>query len=172
VALAERHLAAATFLAVVVLSCTEVAMRYLFRASLWWSQEVALLMMLVAYFFGASYVFKTRQYVVVDLLVQRFPSRVQVRLYLFAQVLIGLVAAVIVVQAIALAPSQLEFYTFILGIPKFYSTLPLLLAAFSILVTSLYYGLAIHWLTRVAGGGRPLAALEAEVLVIQGIAPE
>ncbi len=172
VALAERYLAAATFLAVVALSCTEVAMRYLFRASLWWSQEVALLLMLVAYFFGASYVFKTRQYVVVDLLVQRLPIRLQVQLYLLAQALIGTVAAVILVQAIGLAPSQLQFYTFILDIPKFYSTLPLLLAALSILVTTIYYGFAIWWLAPAAGGGLPLAALEAEALVIEGIVPE
>jgi TRAP-type transport system small permease protein len=172
VALAERYLASATFLAVVALSCTEVAMRYLFRSSLWWSQEVALLLMLVAYFFGASYVFKTRQYVVVDLLVQRLPIHLHVQLYLLAQALIGSVAAVILVQAIGLAPSQLQFYTFILDIPKFYSTLPLLLAALSILVTTLYYGVAMWWLARAAGGGRSLAALEAQVLVIEGIVPE
>jgi C4-dicarboxylate transporter DctQ subunit len=170
VGLIERYLAAATFLAVVALNCGEVAMRYLFRASLWWSQEVSLLMMLVAYFFGASYVFKTRQYVVVDLLVKRFRPRLQIRVYVFAQILIGLVSAVILVEAIGLAPSQFYFHTFILGIPKFYSTVPLLLAALSLLATALYYGIAVPWAAR--GGRDGLSEAEADVLVIEGIVPE
>jgi TRAP-type C4-dicarboxylate transport system permease small subunit len=171
IGLVERYLAAATFLAVVALNCAEVAMRYLFRASLWWSQEVSLLMMLVAYFLGASYVFKTRQYVVVDLLVKRFRPRLQVRLYVLAQILIGMVSAVILVQAIGLAPSQLLFNTFILGIPKFYSTVPLLLAALSLMATALYYGIVVPWAAHNRSDA-PLSELEADVLVIEGIVPE
>lgn len=172
IGLMERYLAAATFLAVVALNCGEVAMRYLFKASLWWSQEVSLLMMLVAYFFGASYVFKSRQYVVVDLLVKRFRPRLQVRLYVLTQMLIGLVCGVILVESIKLAPGQFHFHTFILGIPKFYSTVPLLLAALSLLATALYYGIAVPWAARSRDRDAPLSEVEGEVLIIEGIVPE
>jgi TRAP-type C4-dicarboxylate transport system permease small subunit len=96
----------------------------------------------------------------------------QVWLYVLAQILIGLVSAVILVESIKLAPSQFHFHTFILGIPKFYSTAPLLLAALSLLATAIYYGIAVPWAARRGNGIASLSEAEADVLVIEGIVSE
>lgn len=171
VGIVEKYLATAAFGAVVTVNCLEVGLRFTVRYSLWWNQEVSLLMMLVAYFFGASYVFKTRQYIAVDFIVTKLPGRLQIGLYHLAQALAAVLTGVILYQSIALAPSQMNFSTFILGIPKFYSALPLLIAAASILATSIYYSLAVHRAASRRGAGATLADIEDQVLVLKRPVP-
>jgi TRAP-type C4-dicarboxylate transport system permease small subunit len=53
----------------------------------------------------------------------------------------------LVVTGLELAPAQLVFYTYILNIPRFYSTLPLILASASMALTAVYYGI-VTWQSR------------------------
>jgi len=52
-----------------------------------------------------------------------------------------------VATGLELAPAQLVFYTYILNIPRFYSTLPLIIASASMAVTAVYYAIAA-WQSR------------------------
>ena len=164
----ELWLALVCFAAVVCLTIVMVTLRYGFDGSIWWAQEVSQMMILVAYFLGASYVFKTRQYIVVAFVFDRFPKRLQLSLYLLAQVLIIGFCCVVVVELIAIAESQLSHRTVILHIPRFYGTLPLFFASVSMIATSAYYAVAV-WR---AAAGRPeegIHDLEASLLISQPV---
>ena len=147
VGLVELWIAMAAFVFVIVLTMVQVLYRYALAGSIWWAQEIAQLGMLIAYFFGIAYVYKAKQDIVVGFLLNRLPRRTQVALNIFAQILIALFCLLLVVTGLELAPSQLVFFTYILNIPRFYSTLPLIIASASMAATAIYYAIAA-WQSR------------------------
>jgi len=164
----ELWLAVAALVAVVGLTIVQVVLRYGFETSIWWAQEVSQMLILVAYFQGISYAFKTRQDIVIDFFVQRLAPAVQLYCYLFAQFLIVVLCLVIVIESIILAPRQLLMKTYILHIPRVYLGLPLLLASLSMLVTSLYYSLAV-WRGACAQPDKSLPEVERTLLISQAV---
>ena len=160
----ELWLALVCFAAVVCLTIYLVTLRYGFDGAIWWAQEVSQMMIMVSYFLGASYVYKTRQYIVVSFLFDRFPKRLQLHVYLLTQVLVIAFCCIIVFELIAIAESQLSMRTVILHIPRFYGTMPLFFASLSMIATSIYYSIAV-WR---AAAGRPeegLHDLEGPLLI-------
>jgi len=143
----ELWVAIAAFVFVVGLTMTQVLYRYLLAGSIWWAQEIAQLAMLVAYFFGIAYVYKAKQDIVVGFLVNRLSRRAQVVLTIFTQILIVMFCLFLVVTGLELAPAQLVFFTYILNIPRFYSTLPLIAASASMAITAVYYAI-VAWRSR------------------------
>lgn len=168
VGIAELWLAAGAFAAVVLLTIVQVILRYFFAASLWWAQEVSQMMILVAYFQGAAYIFKTRQYVVIDFLVERLPAAAQLHCYLFSQLLIVAFCGVVLVEGIGILPRQHLMLTYILHIPRMYLGLPLLFAATSMIATSVYYALVV-WRAAHRGPGAAVSAIEAQRLIRQPV---
>jgi TRAP-type C4-dicarboxylate transport system permease small subunit len=154
---AELWIALLAFIFVIVLTMIQVGYRYIFAGSIWWAQEVAQLAMLVAYFFGISYVYKAKQDIIVGFLLKRLARGTQVTLAVVGQLIIAAFCVVIVYTGLELAPSQLVFFTYILNIPRFYSTLPLIIASASMALTAVYYA-------AVAFQSRNLNAEEAEAL--------
>ena len=67
-----------------------------------------------------------------------------------------------------LAPAQLVFFTYILNIPRFYSTLPLIIASASMALTAVYYAIAA-WQSRHLP---PEAAEQGEREALIVVAPE
>ncbi len=126
--------------------------------------EVAQMMILVAYFQGIGYVFKTRQYIVIDFFTERLAPQAQLYCYLFAQLLVAVLCLVVVVESLILAPRQLDMKTYILHIPRLYLGLPLLFASLSMLATSAYYALAV-WRRAAARPGQGLVELERTLLI-------
>lgn len=168
VGIAELWLAVAAFAAVVLLTIVQVGLRYFFDASLWWAQEVSQMMILVAYFQGIAYAFKTRQYIVINFLAERLSPAAQLRCYLLAQLLVVVFCSVVLVEGAAILPRQYLMLTYILHIPRMYLGLPLLLAAASMIATSVYYALAVWRASR----REPDAAapdIEARRLVVQPV---
>src|SRR5262245_22896496 len=141
IAFVELWVAMAAFVFVIVLTMVQVLYRYLLAGSIWWAQEVAQLGMLIAYFFGIAYVYKAKQDIVVGFLLNWLSRPTQVVLNIFSQILIALFCLVLVITGLELAPSQLVFYTYILNIPRFYSTLPLIIASASMAATAIYYAI-------------------------------
>jgi TRAP-type C4-dicarboxylate transport system permease small subunit len=151
----ELWIALLAFVFVIVLTMVQVFYRYVFAGSIWWAQEVAQLAMLIAYFFGIAYVYKAKQDIIVGFLLKRLPRGIQVMLAIAGQIVLTAFCVVLVVTGIELAPSQLVFFTYILNIPRFYSTLPLIIASASMAVTAVYY-------TIVAFQARKLSADQAQ----------
>jgi len=164
----ELWLALVSFAAVVCLTIVMVTLRYGFDGSIWWAQEVSQMMILVAYFLGAGYVFKTRQYIVVAFVFDRFPKSLQLYIYLLTQVLVIAFCCIVVVELIAIAESQLSMRTVILHIPRFYGTLPLFFASVSMIATSAYYAIAV-WRAAASRPGNGLHDLEAPLLINQPV---
>ncbi len=167
---AELLVAVAAFAGVAALTIWQVVLRYAFAGSIWWAQEVAQLAMLVAYFLGIAYVVKANQDIVVLFVAQRLPRRWQRGLYLAIQALIVAFCLLVAVQGLLLAPQQLRFRTYILNIPKFYSTLPLIAASLSMAATAAYYGLAARAVWRAAGapsGGDEIEPIEAKLTILR-----
>ena len=164
----ELWLALVSFAAVVCLTIVMVTLRYGFDGSIWWAQEVSQMMILVAYFLGAGYVFKTRQYIVVAFVFDRFPKSLQLYIYLLTQVLVIAFCCIVVVELIAIAESQLSMRTVILHIPRFYGTLPLFFASVSMIATSAYYAVAV-WRAAASHPENGLHDLEAPLLINQPV---
>lgn len=168
IGLVELWVAMAAFVFVVGLTMTQVLYRYLLAGSIWWAQEIAQLAMLVAYFFGIAYVYKAKQDIIVGFLVNRLRRPVQVALSIVTQILIVVFCLFLVVTGLELAPAQLVFFTYILNIPRFYSTLPLILASASMAVTAIYYAI-VAWQSRKLP---PEAAEKADRDALIADAPE
>ena len=145
----ELWVAMAAFVFVIVLTMVQVGYRYLFAGSIWWAQEIAQLAMLIAYFLGIAYVYKAKQDIIVGFLLSRLPRHLQVGLAIFSQIVVAVFCVVLVSTGLALAPTQLVFFTYILNIPRFYSTLPLIVASSSMAATAVYYAMAA-WQSRHA----------------------
>lgn len=148
----ETVVAVAAFTAAVLINVAQILLRYLFDMSIWWQQEVSLLLMLVAYFIGTAVVFRHRHYVVVSFLVDQFPPGLQRVCYLLAQALVLSFWGIVAVEVVGMAPHMMRTYTVILHIPKYMMTLPLLFAGASIVLTTIYYALAFSRAARVAPG--------------------
>jgi TRAP-type C4-dicarboxylate transport system permease small subunit len=162
----ELWVAMVAFVFVIVLTMIQVLYRYLFAGSIWWAQEIAQLAMLIAYFLGIAYVYKAKQDIIVGFLLKRLPRRVQLVLAIFAQIVIAAFCVVLVATGLELAPSQLVFFTYILSIPRFYSTLPLIVASASMAVTAVYYAIAA-WQSRHATA-EAAEELERQNLIVVG----
>jgi TRAP-type C4-dicarboxylate transport system permease small subunit len=164
----ELWVAMAAFVFVITLTMVQVLYRYALAGSIWWAQEIAQLGMLIAYFFGISYVYKAKQDIVVGFLLNRLSRPVQARLAIFGQLLIAGFCLLLVVTGLELAPAQLVFFTYILNIPRFYSTLPLIVASASMALTAIYYAV-VAWQSRNEST-EAAEKLEREALIVA--APE
>jgi TRAP-type C4-dicarboxylate transport system permease small subunit len=157
---AELVVTLAAFAGVVALVSVQVALRFLFAYGLVWAQEVAQLLILVAYFLGTSYVYKARHYLLIGIVFDRLPERLRILLYLAAQALTAVFCLMLFVELCGLAPAQLRMKTYILQVPRFYSSLPLLIGSASMDLTAIYYG-ARTGLAARTWGGRTLGEIEA-----------
>lgn len=163
----ELGIAVAAFAFVGLLTSWQVILRYAFGGAIWWAQEVAQLAMLVSYFLGIAYVVKANQDVAIKMLVQRLPQGLQRFAFLAAQLVALAFCLVVAIQGLLLAPQQLAFKTYILNIPKFYSTLPLILGSLSMAMTALYFAVAA-WLRWQSDPECPdLDALEEELTILR-----
>ena len=160
----ELVVAVAAFCAVVVLNVVQITLRYGFDGSIFWAQEISQLLMLVAYFVGASCVFRSRHYVIVEFLIHRIPPGAQRAAYALAQVLTVTIWLIVLWTALAEASHTLRTYSVILHLPRFYAYLPLMVGAVSVTVTTAYYALAVHVAGRLDPHA-PVAALEARVRI-------
>jgi C4-dicarboxylate transporter DctQ subunit len=160
----ELCIAVTAFSAAVGLNLIQISLRYAFSTSIWWAQEVSLLMIMIAYYIGISCVFRMRHYVIIHFLVERFPLRTQLYLYYFAQLLTIVFCLVVLIWGINVVPELLTTYSVIMHLPILYWTLPLLVASASMIVTTFYYSWAV-WNAAARIPGASLASLEADVLV-------
>ena len=160
----EMVVALIGFCVTVILNCIQIALRWGFDKSIWWVQEVSLLMMMIAYFIGASCVYRMRHDVLILFLVNKLPVKVQFFFYYLAEVWTIVFCSVVLVSGIGDVPGLLTTYTVIMHLPEFYWTLPLLAASASMILTSVYY-LAAMWTSSKASQGKEIDALESEILI-------
>lgn len=161
----EMVLAILALVFVVVLSGSQAILRYTVDASLWWAQEVAQLTIVIAYFFGVSYVYKARQYILIEFLSMRLPVRLQLLLYIFAQVLAIIFAATVVVLIIRFSPTLLNMVTPTLRLPDLLRAIPLGIASTMIVITSFYYLAFALWAFANRVPGDTLEEIERMALV-------
>jgi len=140
---------AAVILSLVIicfLTGAAIVLRYGFDASLLWGEEVSLLLMKIMIFLGAAAIYKGRAFICVGLVFDAVPGAVQYLLSVLAWIAAMVFAAVVVWQGILLYPTQINVRTYLLELPKFYFTVPLIFGAASIFLTSAYYAAytAIH----------------------------
>jgi len=162
--LLELSVAVTAFTAVVLINILQITLRYGFATSIFWVQEISQLLMLVAYFIGASCVFRARHYVIVELLVERLTPRRQLHAYALAQLLTVVFCAVILLEALRELPRLMTVHSVILHLPKAYAYLPLAVASASMILTTAYYGLAV-WRLAPGAPERSVAELEARVRI-------
>ena len=135
---------------VTVLTGISVALRDLFEISLVWAQEVSLLMFHILVFAGSGLVYKSRAYITVDFVFRKLPVTAQPVLMFVTWMLAALFPLVVLWQGVGLYPQQITTFTYILELPRFYFTVPLLYGAASLFLTNAFYAWASgrHLLSR------------------------
>lgn len=161
----ELTLAVIALVIVVVLSAAQAILRYTIGASLWWAQEVAQLTIVVAYFLGVSYLFKIRQYILIEFLSMKLSIRNQLRLYVVAQIITIVFTATVFVLLMRFAPMLMQIYTPTLGLPEFLRSVPLAIASTMMVVTSLYYLAFGLWALSAGVDGTSLDEVEELALI-------
>lgn len=161
----ELTLAVIALVIVVVLSAAQAILRYTIDASLWWAQEAAQLTIVVAYFFGISYLFKIRQYILIEFLSMKMSIRVQLMMYIVAQIITIVFTATIFVLLVRFAPMLLQMTTPTLGLPELLRSMPLAIASTMMVLTSLYYLAFGIWALSTGVNGNSLDDIEEMALI-------
>jgi TRAP-type C4-dicarboxylate transport system permease small subunit len=167
IGLVELWIALVAFVFVVVLTMIQVGYRYLLAGSIWWAQEISQLAMLIAYFLGIAYVYKAKNDIIVGFLLKRLSRDAQVFFALIGQIMVAAFCFLLVITGLELAPSQLVFFTYILNIPRFYSTLPLIVGSASMGVTAIYYAI-VAWDSRHARTSQETEEHERVNMIVVG----
>jgi len=161
----EMVVALIGFCATVGLTFIQIVLRWGFDKSIWWVQEISLLLMMIAYFIGISCVYRMRHEVIIRFVVDRLPVKIQFFFYYLAEVLTIVFCSIVLVSGITDVPDLLTTYTVIMHLPEFYWTLPLLIASTSMILTSVYY-LAAMWTSSARQSqAKDIDALEADILI-------
>jgi len=168
----ELALAIAALVVVVALSTAQAFLRYTLGTSLWWAQEVAENMIMVSYFFGISYVFKTRQEIYVEFLTSMAPLRLQLVFYLVEQVLTFVFAMALLWLTYLFSPTLFNMTTPVLKLPAFVNSAPLTFATMMMVLTSLYYFAFGLWAFGRSGTRGLLADVEERGLILRPWAQE
>ena len=121
--------------------------------------------MFSTYFFGISYVFKTRQYILIEFVSAMAPPKLQLVFYCFAQILAVVFAGGTVWLLYLFLPTLLNMQTPLLGLPAFIGPIPLAVGSAMIVVTSLYYLAFGLWALVQGITGRTLHDIESIALI-------
>lgn len=150
-----------------LLTLATLVARQLPSVSILWAEEVSLLLMKVVAFIGAAAMYATRTFIAVDGLYDRLPGRARRIAYIGGWLVIALFAAVVVAQGMLTYPRQIIARSYLLEWPKFYFTVPLIIGAASILLSSIYYALAelLAWRrdTNIPPGEEQIVAVTDDV---------
>ncbi len=149
----------------VALSASQALLRYAFGTSLWWAGEIIQYAVFAAYFFGVSYVFKTRQYILIEFVSAAAPLKLQLVFYCIAQVLAVVFAGSTVWLLYRFLPTLLNMQTPVLGLPAYLLPISLALGSAMIVVTSLYYLAFGIWALAKGVPGETLHQIEAVALI-------
>lgn len=136
---AELVAAAAALVAISGLNATGVVMRYGFNSSIVWAEEVSLLLMNAMVFLGAAVMYKARAYVALEYFFRMLSEGLQHWLTVATWALACAFAAIAAGYGISLYPLQINTTSYILELPRFYATIPLILGCTSIACVSAYY---------------------------------
>ena len=162
----ELTLAIAALLVVVALSSAQAFLRYFVGASLWWAQEVAENTIMISYFLGISYVFKTRQEIYVEFVSGMTPIKVQLALYILEQILTLIFAVAILWLVYLFSPTLFNMRTPVLRLPAIVTPGPLIFSSAMIALTSIYYMAFGIWSFRRGTEGRLLTDIEQKGLIL------
>lgn len=158
--LAEMTVATLAFIVGLGLVIAQVVYRQV-GSSLWWAQEWTQLLIMYAYFLGMSHIYQVRQMVVMDFVAEKLPFRPKVALYVATQMLVVVFCAIVLVAGLRNAPAELRFPSYVIQVPHFYWSLPLIIGAASMILTSIYFAIAVPLAART-GGQMPLRSLEQQ----------
>ncbi len=162
---AELVLAGIGLAVVVVLSTAQALLRYAFGTSLWWAGEIAQYAVFVSYFLGVSYIFKTRQYILIEFVSYQLPIRVQMVFYCLAQVAAIVFAGGTIWLLFRFLPTLLNMRSPVLSLPAIIAPIPLAFASAAIVLTSLYYLVFGVWALANGVRGKDVAEIEAIALI-------
>ncbi|MBM3525476.1 MAG: TRAP transporter small permease subunit [Alphaproteobacteria bacterium] len=160
-----------SLISVTVLTGIGVVLRYAFGSSLLWAQEIALLLMQLMVFCGGAVLYKARAYLIITLVFDRLSERTQQVFALATWIIACVFFAVVFWQAILLYPKEISITTFILELPKFYYTVPMLYASASLFLCGLYFAAVAALLLREGGFGAGSNATEIDRLttLVRGV---
>ncbi|MCC7049699.1 MAG: TRAP transporter small permease subunit [Alphaproteobacteria bacterium] len=165
IGLAELAIAMLSFWIILLLVMAQVLARQL-SYSLWWAQEWTELLIMYAYFLGTSFIYQARQMIIMEFLIASWRLRWRIWLYVFTQFLVIVFCVVVVVAAVGIAHQELDFPSFVIGVPRFYWTLPLIVGSISMGLTSAYFAVAALVAARDLPPDAPLSEIEERYALV------
>lgn len=168
----ELLLAILALVMVVAISAAQAFLRYFFGTSLWWAQEIAETAIMVCYFLGISYVFKTRQEIYIEFVSSMLPVRMQLVLYMFEQLLAVAFTASLLWLAYLFSPTLFNMQTPMLKLPAAVTFGPLIASSSMIALTSIYHLIFGIWAFRNRLPGRFLTDIEQHGLILAPLRQE
>ena len=138
---------------IVVLTGISILLRYGFNYSLHWSQEITLLSAQYLYFIGAAYIFKAKEYIIMDFFFNKIPVKLKIPTVMMIHMLMMAFLGVAIWQAFLMIRKQWDTTSFVLDLPRGHWTIPVLIGCLSIMLTLIYYMLVYyrHWQLGDAG---------------------
>jgi TRAP-type C4-dicarboxylate transport system permease small subunit len=149
---------------IVLLTGVSILLRYGFNYSLHWSQEIILLSAQYLYFLGAAYIFKVKEYIIMEYFFTKLPEMLKIPTIVTIHLLMLFFLGLVVWQSFLVIMKQWSISSFVLNLPRGHWTIPVFLGCISIALTLTYYLLVYlkHW--RHDKKPRPdLAELEIEM---------
>jgi TRAP-type C4-dicarboxylate transport system permease small subunit len=137
----EMVLCIILFALVLCMYTLEVFTRYLFNYSSVIMGEVALYMMTWVYFIGFAIIFKRGENIVLEYFFKRFRKSLQNFLAWMTHLLILLFSTVVFIGSLRLFSVTSKMFHPVLPVKQCYSTLPIVVGSFFVLMISLYFAL-------------------------------
>lgn len=135
----ELLAAIGALIVVVALATAQAFLRYFGGGSLWWAQEVSETLILVTYFLGISYVFKTRQEIYIEFVALLTPLRAQVLMFIGEQLVTLAFALAMLWLAWLFSTTMFNMQSPLLKLPGWVPFAPLIWSTVLIGLTSIYY---------------------------------
>ena len=125
--------------AIMIITLSEVASRYLFNRPFPWALELSILIITYVVFLGAPPLYKGRSLVILEFIFKRLPPRAQRILSFLWEILIGIFFSYLLIASYAFFSVQLRYRSPALDIPFAFFTLPLFFCSISMLIFNIYF---------------------------------
>lgn len=157
----QRFVSGTSFLLMVLAVVFNVFARALFSKTYGWTEEISYLMFTYSVFFGAAYLYKKHGLIMIEVVVDHLPEKIQRMVKIFNFALLFLTNIALADWSSDLAVFALNKTTTVLGIPYFYIDISITLSSLMMAYYSLKF--LVLMIQGKPIGDNTIEALEEEI---------
>lgn len=115
----------------------QVIFRYLFRRPLLGIEEIAAISFIWMVIFGIAILFKEKQYIIVDVVSQKFSEKMKKRITLVNNIIMTVILAILIYSSYLSIPFLKYYRSVVLGIPRSAHTIAFMISLLFMLICSI-----------------------------------